>query len=52
MKQVFIKVYGWVDVIEQNGDYSLLLFESGAKICYRTLGCEFRKTDPQTKLKL
>jgi hypothetical protein len=41
MKQVFIKRYGWCNVLEQNGNYSLVLI-GDSKICYNTLGCEFR----------
>ena len=41
MKQVYLKKYGWCDVITQNGNYSLLLL-NGFKICYNTLGHEFR----------
>jgi hypothetical protein len=52
MKQVFIKRYGWVDVITQDGNYSLCLFKSGAKICFNTLGLDFRNILTQQKLEL
>jgi hypothetical protein len=47
MKQVCIKAYGWCDVLRQNDNYSLVLI-GNSKICYNTLGHEFR--DNQQKL--
>jgi hypothetical protein len=52
MKEVFIKRYGWVKVLKQDGNYSLCLFKSGSKICYNTLGLEFRKVETQLKIQL
>lgn len=49
MKQVFIKVYGWVNVIEQQGEYSLIEL-GNSKICYNTLGHKFRTIEGQQKL--
>lgn len=41
MKQVYIKAYGWCDVLQQDENYSLVLIRN-SKICYNTLGHEFR----------
>lgn len=40
--KVFIKAYGWCNVLKQEGDYSLIEL-NGSKICYKTLGYEFKK---------
>jgi len=42
--RVHIKAYGWLEVLAQNGNYSLCRLDSGAKICFNTLGLTF-KTD-------
>lgn len=40
MKKVFIKRFCWLQVLQENGNYALLLFPSGCKICYNILGHE------------
>jgi hypothetical protein len=52
MKQVFIKRYGWVKVLKQDGNYSLIEFHSGSKCCFNTAGFEFRNLEAQQTLDL
>lgn len=40
--RVYINSYGWIKVLEQRGNYSLCRLESGAKICFNTLGLTFK----------
>lgn len=40
--QVFIKTYGWLDVIQRNGNYALLKTKDNGKMCYNILGLETR----------
>ena len=40
--QVFIKTYGWLDVITKSGNYALLKTKNNGKMCYRILGLETR----------
>ena len=48
--EVFIKRYGWLRVLQRSGNYSLVIFDNGAKICFNTNGFEFRHTESQTSL--
>jgi hypothetical protein len=50
MKEVFIKPYGWIEVVKQDGHYSLVLFNNGSKFCFNTNGLEFREKNIQQKL--
>lgn len=38
MKMVFIKRYGWIEILEENGKFALLRMKSGSKICFNILG--------------
>ena len=40
--RVYINSYGWIEVLEQRGNYSLCRLESGAKIGFNTLGLTFK----------
>ena len=42
---VHIKKYGWLEVLAQNGNYSLCRLDSGAKICFNTLGLTFKTNE-------
>lgn len=39
MKKVFIKCYGWCEILELNGNYALLKIRS-TKICFNIQGYE------------
>jgi hypothetical protein len=39
--KVFIKAYGWCNVLKQDSNYSLIE-HNGSKICYNTSGHQFK----------
>lgn len=45
MKEVFIKSYGWLEVLKQDGNYALLKLESGGKMCYNIAGHQTRNNE-------
>ena len=49
-EHVYIKAYGWLEIIERNGNYALLRGKKGGKFTYNILGLEVRKTEVQQKL--
>jgi hypothetical protein len=42
MKKVYIKAYGWIEVLEQKDNYSLCILKSGSVICFNTSGYKFK----------
>lgn len=47
---VYIKVYGWLEILERNENYALLKNRIGGKFTYNILGLETKKIEIQQKL--
>ena len=52
MKKVFIKRYGWLEILAQNEKYALLKMPSNANICFNILGYEIREFNNEKQLTL
>ena len=38
MKMVFIKKYGWLEILNENGNFALVKMPSGSQIVFNILG--------------
>lgn len=45
MKEVFIKRYGWLKILKQDGNYALCELKNGGKMCYNIAGHEIRNNE-------
>lgn len=52
MKKVFIKRYGWLEILEQNQNFALLKMPSNSKICFNILGYEIKEFESENQLKM
>lgn len=49
MKQVFIKVYGWCEIVENHYPYAVVKTPKGGNMVYNILGHETREYEPPKK---
>jgi hypothetical protein len=51
-KYVFIKVYGWLEILQTNGNYALLRSKKGGKFTYNILGLEVKQIESESQQNL